>query len=177
MSTTPPTTLRALPVPRHGPAGVPLPTHGEAEMPGARPSAPYVQDALAVELPPPPGPAAPPDGRDRDLPDPQTWAAHIGQAIIEVMHGVRPASQVMRWTTPEVHAVIARRGALAARRDRQRGTASSRRTRTVRVRVCEPAEDVAEAAVVLVDGNRVRALALRLVGRNGRWVVHALQVG
>ena len=52
-----------------------------------------------------------------------------------------------------------------------------RRTRVTRVLVCEPAPDVAEASVVLIDGTRVRALAARLVGRDGRWVVEALQIG
>jgi aerobic-type carbon monoxide dehydrogenase small subunit (CoxS/CutS family) len=45
------------------------------------------------------------------------------------------------------------------------------------VRVCEPADGVAEACAVVIDGNRVRALALRLVGLDGRWRVEALQVG
>src|SRR5699024_10785455 len=40
-----------------------------------------------------------------------------------------------------------------------------------------PADDVAEASVVLADGSRVRALALRLVGRDGRWLLDAFQIG
>ena len=46
-----------------------------------------------------------------------------------------------------------------------------------RVRVCEPADGVAEAAVVVHHGDRVRAVALRLVGQDGKWRVSALQVG
>jgi hypothetical protein len=45
------------------------------------------------------------------------------------------------------------------------------------VRVCEPADGVAEASAVVVDGGRVRALAFRLVGLDGRWRVEALQIG
>ncbi|WP_369126369.1 Rv3235 family protein, partial [Paludifilum halophilum] len=32
-------------------------------------------------------------------------------------------------------------------------------------------------SAVVIDGGRVRALALRLVGLDGRWRVEALQVG
>lgn len=169
--------VHVLPAPRHTPPGIPLPTHEEGRAERAATVTPYVQDALAVDF------AAADDEQifgpqpthARDLPDPQEWAAHIAQAIVEVMHGIRPPSQVMRWTTPEVYAVVARRGSRAARRA---GSAGPRqRTRVTRTRICEPASDVAEAAVVLIDGTRVRALALRLIGRDGRWIVEALQIG
>lgn len=174
----PPVQIR--PAPRHTPPGLPLPTHTEGGPEHASLRAPYVQDALAVDF------AAASDSqlfgpqptRACDLPDPQEWAAHIAQGLVEVMHGARPPSQVMRWTTAEVYAVVARRGSRAARRSsRRRDPSATHRTRVTRVRVCEPAPDVAEAAVVLVDGGRVRAVALRLVGRDGRWVVEALQIG
>ena len=80
---------------------------------------------------------------------------------------------MLRWTTPEVYAVIARRAAVS----RHRGLPATRRATVRRVRVCEPADGVAEASAVVVDGSRVRALAMRLVGLDGRWVVEALQVG
>lgn len=169
--------LQILPAPRHCPPGVPLPTHAQGREERARAVTPYVQDALAVDF------TAEADGpsfdprppRAVDLPDPRDWAAHIAQGLVEVMHGVRPPSQVMRWTHPEVYAVVARRGSRAARRRVAPG--SVHRTRVIRVHLCEPAPHVIEASVVLVDGGRVRALALRLVGRDRRWIVEALQVG
>lgn len=171
------TTLRVLPAPRHTPVGIPLPTHDQGRDEQLAQPTPYVQDALAVDF------AAasdeqifgPQPTRTCDLPDARQWAAHIAQGVVEVMHGVRPPSQVMRWTSPEVYAVVARRGSRAARRRDERS--SAHRTRVVSVHLCEPATDVVEASVVLVDGARVRALALRLAGRDGRWVVEALQVG
>ena len=174
MTATTDRTLRVLPAPPHGPKGVPLPTHAEAALRRPAP-APYVQDALAVDFAREPLQQVPGPVRDRDLPDPTRWAAHIGQALVEVMHGIRPAPQIMRWATPEVYALVARRGALAARRGARSGPAP--RARVVRVRVCEPADDVAEASVVLSDSTRVRALALRLVGRDGRWLLEAFQIG
>ena len=94
------------------------------------------------------------------------------------MTGVRGAPQVVRWTTPEVYAVVARRSALVARRVAE-GRAPRQRPRitVLRVRVCEPADGVAEAAVVVRDGDRVRAVAIRLVGQDGKWKVSALQIG
>lgn len=143
-------------------------------------TSPYIQDALAVDF------AAASDeqvfGPQRtlsaDLPDPTRWAGRITHAILEVMTGVRPATQVLRWTTPEVYAVLARRNARVARRVAE-GRAPRTRQRLVvqRVRVCEPADGVAEAAVVVRHGPRVRAVAVRLVGQDGKWRVSALQVG
>ena len=43
--------------------------------------------------------------------------------------------------------------------------------------MCEPVNGVAEAAVVLQHGSRVRAVALRLEGQDGKWRVTALQIG
>ena len=164
--------LRVLPIPQLRP---PLITAGQGPRPPA-PSGPrYIQDALAVDFasandeqlfgPQPTGRA--------DLPDPEHWAGHLAQAVVEVMSGTRQAPQILRWTTPEVYAVVARRGALSARR----GAPAARRAVVRRVRVCEPADGVAEACAVVLDGPRVRALAMRLVGVDGRWRIEALQVG
>jgi hypothetical protein len=123
----------------------------------------------------------------RDLPDPQTWVANLAQALVEVMSGTRPAPQVIRWTSPEVYSAVARRSAMAARRQAARhpGDGSrhgappraGRRAVVRRVRICEPADGVVEACAVVVDSGRVRALALRLVGVDRRWLVTELQVG
>ncbi|MGL4744936.1 MAG: Rv3235 family protein [Dermatophilaceae bacterium] len=141
----------------------------------------YVQDALAVDF------AAASDaqmfGPQRtgrlDLPDPQRWAGRIVCALLEVMTGLRPAPQVLRWTTPEVYSVVARRGAAVARRSAAGRVPTGARTRVsvIRVRVCEPTDSVAEAAVIVRAGDRVRAVAVRLTGQDGRWQVSALHVG
>jgi hypothetical protein len=140
----------------------------------------YVQGALAVDfaaavVAPVRGPRS---ITHDDLPDPAQWAARITCALLEVMTGTRPPPQVLRWTTPEVYAVVARRGALAARRHaRDRQPRSRRRIVVRRVLVCQPADAVAEVAVVAMIGTRVRAVAIRLTGQDGRWKVSALQVG
>jgi Family of unknown function (DUF6459) len=52
----------------------------------------------------------------RNLPEPQAWVRHMAQALVEVMSGARPAPQVIRWTSPEVYSVVARRNAVSGRR-------------------------------------------------------------
>jgi hypothetical protein len=163
--------LRIVPAPAHRP-----PVLTETD-PWEEPPGPgsYVQDALAVDFT---GPSdeilfgAQPTRRSA-LPDPRPWAGHIAQAVVEVMAGARPATQLLRWTTPEVYAVVARRASVSTRR----GLPRTRRATVRSVRVCEPADGVAEACAVVVDGERVRALAIRLVGLDGRWRVEALQIG
>jgi hypothetical protein len=107
-----------------------------------------------------------------DLPEPRTWVRHMAQALVEVMSGARPAPQVIRWTTPEVYSVVARRNAVSSRR-----TLVARPAVVRRVRICQPADGVVEACAVVLDNGRVRALAMRLNGVDRRWVVSALQVG
>lgn len=139
----------------------------------------YIQDSLAVDL----ASASdeqlfgPQSTSRADLPEPAAWVGQIAQAIVEVMSGLRPAAQVVRWTTPQVYAVIARRGALAGRRRANGSRVTALRAVVRSVHVCEPADGVAECSVVVSEGVRVRAMAVRLTGQDGRWRVEALQIG
>jgi hypothetical protein len=73
-----------------------------------------------------------------------------------------------------VYSVLARRALVSARRL----PAGARRSAVVRrIRVCEPADGVVEACAVVVSHGRVRALALRLEGLDGRWLVTQLTIG
>ncbi|MCA0335689.1 MAG: Rv3235 family protein [Actinobacteria bacterium] len=150
---------------------------------------PFVQGALALELVPDEQLFGCQATSTSDLPDAREWAHRLGLAIAEIVVGLRPPTQVVRWTTPEVYAVLARRAlvvtrraatpALAAQPGRPGVPSARSRPRILvrRVHVCLPADGVAEAAVVLQDGPRVRAMALRLGGYDGRWRVEALQIG
>jgi Family of unknown function (DUF6459) len=142
---------------------------------------PFIQGTLAIDFTVRYDSAQDPEGRDyfgpqralsRDLPEPKAWVKHIAQALVEVMSGARPAPQVIRWTTPEVYSVVARRNATSGRRN-----AVGRRALVRRVMICEPVDGVVEACAVVVDNGRVRALAMRLTGVDRRWVVTELQVG
>ncbi len=112
-----------------------------------------------------------------DLPDPAATCAALVRAVVEVLGGVRPVSQLARWTTHEVHAALVRRTALAAR-TRPTGRVVPTRAAVVRgVRVCLPADGVAEASAVVIAAGRARAVAVRLEGLDGRWRATALEVG
>uniref|UniRef100_UPI00262EF298 Rv3235 family protein n=1 Tax=uncultured Pseudokineococcus sp. TaxID=1642928 RepID=UPI00262EF298 len=56
--------------------------------------------------------------------------------------------------------------------------ARSQRAAVVRrVRITHPADGVVEAAAVVMDTDRVRAVALRLEGWDTRWRLTALELG
>ena len=146
-----------------------------------RDPSPFIQGTLAVDFNRGYETLQDPAGRDyfgpqrtlsRQLPEPEAWVTHMAQALVEVMSGARPAPQVIRWTTTEVYAVLARRNAVSGRR-----ATVARRALVRRVRICEPADGVVEACAVVVDNGRVRAIAMRLTGVDRRWVVSELQVG
>lgn len=105
------------------------------------------------------------------------WAAQFSQAVVEVVGGDRPVSQLLRWTSLRVYQEIDRRVRILGRT-----TAAPTRRRTVSpqvrsVHVCHPREDVAEVSVHVRHGHRSRAVAARLERREDRWTCVALQLG
>jgi hypothetical protein len=106
------------------------------------------------------------------LPAPRTWAGRVVQAIVEVLAGVRPATQLVRWTTAEVYEEISSR-VLAHSGETEgppRGVVRS-------LHVSEPADGVAEVCALVWRGARSTAVALRLEGMDGRWQCTALELG
>lgn len=108
-----------------------------------------------------------------ELPDAQVWAARLGLAILEAACGARPALQVMRWVSPGVYESLVRRSSRAVQHRR----ATRRPMRVRRVRVCHPCDGAVEATVVIEDHQRVRALALRMEGVDGRWIITHCRIG
>jgi hypothetical protein len=109
------------------------------------------------------------------LPDPTPWAGRLVQAVVEAMAGVRPVSQLIRWTTTEVYEGIQNR-AIRAMHER-RGPTPRRLAEVVRsVHVSEPVDGVAEVCAIVQQGPRCRAIALRLEGADGRWKCTVLQL-
>ncbi|ROS31176.1 Rv3235 family protein [Cellulomonas sp. PhB150] len=107
--------------------------------------------------------------------DPAHVARAIAHAVVEVLLGRRPVTQLARWMTPGVYETLQGRAALTARvlgpRNSGRGAAVRR------VRVCAVEPHVCEAGVVVDDGVRVRAVALRLETHRGTWRTTSLEVG
>lgn len=172
-----PTVLRQLPVPEtEAPLEqAPQPERRRRSSHGHRP-ADGVQGVLTLVLS-----GDDPDDEDfgplptctSDLPDAESWSRQITQVIVEVIAGHRPPSQLLRWTDAGVYDEIRSQTLPHARP----GSAPRRRPRVGTVRVCQPADGVAEVSAVVHGHYRTQALALRLEGKDGRWRVTALEAG
>ncbi|MFI2753025.1 Rv3235 family protein [Cellulomonas sp. P22] len=109
------------------------------------------------------------------LPEPTALCCSIVLVALEALHGTRSIAQLARWVTPEVYEQLAARVAVTVRAlGAARPTA---RPEVRRARVCRLGGRVAEASVVVQDGARVRAVALRLEERRGAWRAVALEIG
>jgi hypothetical protein len=103
------------------------------------------------------------------------WAARFAQAVIESVTGLRPTTQLVRWTSHEVFRDLDRRAQLVRRTAGQVRRPVRPQVRSVHV--CCPSERTAEVSVHVRHGHRSRALALRLERRDDRWVCTALEFG
>lgn len=110
----------------------------------------------------------------KDLCDVGPWARQLAQAICEVTSGHRSPAQLVRHTTLDVQARLSGH----SKRARRLSARPGRRPRVGTVLVDDCRDGVAEvSAVIWLADDRAYALAFRLVGRDGRWVVDALHVG
>jgi hypothetical protein len=164
-------------------------------LPGRVPVA-AVQGTLALDLAPvvtPPEPRAdqgdgcpaPPLGGDvvsidrKVRAELETWARRYMQAVVEIAGGDRPASQLVRWTTPTVLEELTRRAAIIAMaglHDAGQGRGRRPAVRPVvhSVHPCFLAAGVAEVSVHVRHGHRSRAVAARFERRPAGWVCTAL---
>lgn len=110
------------------------------------------------------------------LPDPTPLCCAVVRAAVEVVRGDRTVQQLARWVTPEIYEALARRARIVLEADLAPGTAT-RPVTVRRARVLRLGAEVAEATVVVDDGDRVRAAAARLEVRRGTWRVVALEIG
>jgi hypothetical protein len=105
-------------------------------------------------------------------------AARIGAAVVEIVGGDRPVSQVLRWTTPEVYQDLARRAhlvAAAAGRSPGSGGIQSVRPQLVGAHTSFVSETCAEVSLHVRYGRRSRAVAARFELIRDRWQVSALE--
>jgi hypothetical protein len=128
---------------------------------------------LALELPGPADRFAPRKTPGADLPDARGFLRQLVPALLESRLGQRPAGQLLRWLSPPIQQQLTRQHATAQRR----GLTHTARPVVRKVHLCALKDDLVEASVVAVWGGRTRALALRLVGTDGRWVITALEIG
>ena len=108
-----------------------------------------------------------------ELPCPEALARSLVQAAVDVVRGHRPASQVLRWTTPEVYSQLRQR----ARLEQAQARPGSRRPVVRSLRASPAGPRGMEVSAVVLDGARARAVAARLDGEDGRWRLTALVIG
>jgi hypothetical protein len=112
--------------------------------------------------------------RPSDVPDPEPWSRRLVIGLIETAAGRRPLHQLSALLSPSVS-----RG-LGADFDRaaHNGTPHWLHRANVRtIRAAEPTDGVAEVTATVETGHRVRAMAMRLEVRHGRWRCTRLQLG
>lgn len=172
----------------------PLEPPYDDEVDAAAPAVEATEGALALAFPLPSGVSATPEGPTPlrlvppaaegsgphqtggdGLAAPRPWAGRLVQAVVEVLAGDRPAAQLARWTAAGVYYDLQR---MATRAARERAVFAQRPpVDLVRsLHVSEPADGVAEVCALVERGQRARALALRIEGRDGRWECTALRL-
>ena len=101
--------------------------------------------------------------RTADLAPSGPFARALVQRLVEVRAGVRPLPQLQRDTTAGLYAELERH-----LRRRPSGPPAGVR-QVLSVHVQDRPDGVAEVCATVRDGERVRALALRLEALHGRW--------
>jgi hypothetical protein len=108
------------------------------------------------------------------------WPRQFAQVMVEILAGVRPATQVVPWTTDRVRARIRHLGPVLA---------ADRRPVIKRIVTSRPTARVVEMTVIVSSGPRSRALAMRLEhvaarlaapgvpARPARWLCTELEAG
>lgn len=107
-----------------------------------------------------------------ELPEPRAWCGALVHTCVEVLLGARAPGQLARWVTADLYASLSRRAVIG-----QAYPLGARRVRVLRVHLCRIDDTHHEGAVVLHDGRRVRAAAIRIEEYRGRWRATALEIG
>ena len=100
-----------------------------------------------------------------ELPPSRAHAGRLIQAVLEVVAGVRPLTQLRREVTPELYASLSRTLCHRPRTVGARPGGGAVRS----LHVQERPEGIVEACATVQLGARVSAYALRLEGLEGRW--------
>lgn len=104
------------------------------------------------------------------LPDVEPLLVNLANGVMEVLAGVRGADQLARWLVADAYRALVVRANLASRSRSARGIVPARPVVAVSsVRHSSPADGIVEGVVIVSTPHRVRAIAMRLEGTDGRW--------
>jgi hypothetical protein len=183
---TRPPALEPPATPVFGPSAPALPAIVFPELPfPPEPAPPPGSRGAEADLAPPLRPrdaAAEPDPFDpvvtprSELPDPGAHARRLVLAALEAISGRRSVQQLRPHLTEGAYQRLISRVHQEAGRARYAAVARTGRRPVSRTRlhvgraiVCEPADGIVEATVLIRLGSRTRAVAVRLEGLDGRW--------
>lgn len=109
--------------------------------------------------------------------DPKQWGARMTLAAFEIMLGRRPAGQLARIVDSRtLHTLAVHTNRYAAAR-RLKRTGTQMRPRLTSIRCYQPHPDAAEITAVVHDGERIRAVAMRMNARGTQWLTTAFEIG
>ena len=101
----------------------------------------------------------------------------VAPAVLEVLAGARPARQLVNALNPECMGKLEHHLRIGQGQRPDPGACCYSNPRVLRIRISQVLPLVFEAAVVLLDLQKVRATALRIERWHGRWQVTALEIG
>ncbi|GAB2754156.1 hypothetical protein GCM10027020_02780 [Nocardioides salsibiostraticola] len=137
------------------------------------------QGTLALDLQPRLDPPSAPVVHLRsESGDLDAWTRRFAQAVVEIVGGDRPASQLLRWTDRDVYLDLRRRAVLVARAGAHTPAAARVQSPCPRVESVHSthiSEEIIETCIRIRYGQRSRAIAARFEHRNHGLVCTALE--
>lgn len=107
------------------------------------------------------------------LGDPTPLACTVAKTALEVTLGLDGLEKLNRWVSTEVRLGLAKHQSLSRRAGYQvRGTVAIARVRVYRV-----SATAAEVSIVAREGDRIRAIAMRLQDVAGKWQATVIEIG
>jgi hypothetical protein len=104
-------------------------------------------------------------------------ARRFVQAVVEIVSGDRPCTQMIRWTDRDVYESLSARVSAFAGISASTPSTGRPRAKVVSVKLCRPRDGVAEIAAHVRQGRRSHAIAARLERVERRWICTALELG
>lgn len=108
------------------------------------------------------------------LPDPKLWSRAVAAALVEVLLGKRPASQLQRWVAPEIFTALERRVELNRRLEGD--PPRSLPPKVLSSRICVVSASVVETTHSILTAVKTVAVCVRLEARRNQWVVTAVEM-
>lgn len=114
---------------------------------------------------------------DPALGDPGVLLRNVALGAVESLAGARSPEQIERWLLPSVFHQLLRKHTLISRRQSESKKRAPRPAfRIASSRVCRVNAGVAEGVVVVTNGARARAVAMRFEALDRRWRVTELRI-